>query len=83
MTLFKCPGSSDIIQPKPEYVKCPVCGKDVEIWSDEFKGECKNCKKIVFREETPSCIEWCNYAEKCIGKEKYGEYLKNKKDTKK
>jgi len=79
MTTFKCPGASSIIRPKPEYAKCPHCGKEIEIWSDEFRGKCSGCKKIVFKEEAPSCIEWCKYAKECVGEEKYNEYLKNKK----
>jgi len=79
MTTLKCPGSSGIIKPKPEYVKCPDCGSDIEIWSDEFKGECPNCKKKVFKEEAPSCIEWCRHAKECVGGDKYEKYMKNKK----
>ena len=79
MTKFKCPGAANIIQPKPEYVKCPSCGKELEVWSDEFKGECPNCRKQVFKDEAPSCIEWCKYARECVGADKYEEYMKNKK----
>jgi DNA-directed RNA polymerase subunit RPC12/RpoP len=79
MTSFKCPGAVNIIQPKPEYVKCPNCGREIELWSDEFRGECKSCGKKVFKEESPSCIEWCRYAKECVGEDKYGEYMKNKK----
>jgi len=78
MAAFKCPGSSGIIRPKPEYVKCPECGRKVEIWTDEFKRECPGCGRTVFREESPSCIEWCRHAEKCVGEEKYNEYMRNK-----
>lgn len=76
MNSFKCPGSSGIVQPKPGYVKCAKCGSEIEIWSDEFKGKCPNCKTVVFKEESPSCIEWCRHAKKCVGDEKYGKYMK-------
>ncbi|ODS39343.1 MAG: hypothetical protein A7316_05760 [Candidatus Altiarchaeales archaeon WOR_SM1_86-2] len=78
MTTFKCPGASNIIRPKPGYVKCPGCGIEVEIWSDELKGECRKCGKTVFKEETPSCMQWCKYARECVGEDKYNEYMKNK-----
>ena len=32
-----CPGLRDLLQPKPAYIKCHVCGGDLEIWSDEDK----------------------------------------------
>lgn len=76
---IKCPGSRDINRPKPLYLKCPNCGNEVEIWTDEFKATCENCKEDVFREEAPSCIEWCKEAKECIGEEKYNQLIKQKK----
>jgi hypothetical protein len=28
-----CPGLRDLIQPKPAYINCHVCGAELEIWS--------------------------------------------------
>ncbi|PKP60471.1 MAG: hypothetical protein CVT88_02925 [Candidatus Altiarchaeales archaeon HGW-Altiarchaeales-1] len=64
---------------KDRILKCPNCGKEVEIWSDEFKAKCPNCKKEVFKEEASLCIEWCKHAKECVGEERYEEYEKNKK----
>lgn len=33
-----CPGIRDFIRPTMTYVKCHVCGGDMEIWSDEDVG---------------------------------------------
>jgi DNA-directed RNA polymerase subunit RPC12/RpoP len=69
--LDKCPGSGNIRIPIPSYKECPECGKEVEIWSDEVRAKCTRCGAAVFRENEPSCIEWCKYAKECIGEGKY------------
>ena len=69
MDLFKCPGSQTIKQPVPEYIECPSCKGEVEIWSDEAKATCTNCHTTVPREMKSGCWEWCKFAEKCLGAE--------------
>lgn len=75
----QCPGSSNIRTPFPSYKKCPQCGEEVEIWSNELKTKCTHCGETVFKENVPSCIEWCQYAEECIGEEKYKQLVGTKK----
>ena len=70
----KCPGSLSFTQPKPEATKCPDCGSEVEIWSDEATGTCPSCSKIVIRSETQSCVDYCKYAKECLGDDKYKQY---------
>lgn len=72
-----CPGSIGIKQPKPEYHLCPSCGYEVEIWTDELRRHCPNCHTLVVRGQQASCIDWCQFAEKCIGTEAY-QRLKKK-----
>ena len=61
-----CPGISKFIRPVPEYLPCPNCSGDVEIWSDEDVGVCRDCGKEVLRAEAaPSCLDWCPQADKC------------------
>jgi hypothetical protein len=50
----------------------------VEIWTDEIRGVCFNCGRAVFREGTMSCLEWCKFAEDCVGEEAYDRYMKNR-----
>lgn len=50
---------------KAYYYKCPKCGYEVEIFSDEVKRRCPSCKTWVFAQEAASCLEWCPAAEKC------------------
>lgn len=74
-----CPGARNIRQPRPDYLKCPHCGEEVEIWSDEVKTICPSCKKIVLADrEGMSCLEWCSYAEQCVGAEVYQSYFINR-----
>lgn len=61
-----CPGIRKFVRPVPEYFKCPNCGGTVEIWSDEDVGICDTCNKELGRpEKEQSCLEWCEYADKC------------------
>lgn len=59
-----CPGLSQFMRPKPEYIKCPHCGGQVEIWSDEEEAECGNCGATVAR-GMQSCLDWCEFASQC------------------
>ena len=66
----RCPGQ-DSRKLRAELHKCPGCGYEVEIFSDEVKVRCSQCGKNVYREQTPSCIEWCASARQCLGEERW------------
>lgn len=66
-----CPGSRTIRDPRPEYINCPECGSEVEIWTDELKTTCSGCGNKVFRAQQASCIDWCPHAKECVGPEVY------------
>jgi hypothetical protein len=66
-----CPGSISIRQPIPEFVECPRCGEEVEIWTDEITTRCQNCQMTISRDRAPSCIDWCKFAKDCLGVEAY------------
>jgi NADH pyrophosphatase NudC (nudix superfamily) len=66
----RCPGQ-DSIRLRAELHKCPNCVHEVEIFSDEVKVKCPQCGKNVYREKTPSCIEWCASARQCLGEERW------------
>jgi hemerythrin-like domain-containing protein/DNA-directed RNA polymerase subunit RPC12/RpoP len=66
-----CPGSRTIREPVPELVKCANCGAEVEIWSDELSAACAKCGTRAFKEQRPSCIDWCPAAKECIGIEAF------------
>jgi len=81
MKLAFCPGAKSFKQPQPEMVKCPSCSGEVEIWTDEFEATCPNCRETVRREAGASCLDWCSYAEKCLGAADYNKYMQNKAIT--
>jgi len=62
----RCPGSLRSSLAKPLERPCPKCGATVEIWSDEERADCR-CGGVVFKNATPTCVEWCAAAERCLG----------------
>jgi hypothetical protein len=54
---------------------CPKCGEMVEIFSDEQRRRCPECKTMVFIEETPSCVQWCTAARECLGPDRYRKVM--------
>lgn len=80
--IFECPGSQKFKQPQPETIKCDKCSSEVEIWTDEFEAVCPNCKKTVSRRDTQSCLDWCKYAQQCVGDKIYQKYMKSKNKPK-
>jgi endogenous inhibitor of DNA gyrase (YacG/DUF329 family) len=82
MSLFRgCPGASNIREVRPEEIECPQCGAPVEIWSDELSARCSQCGESVSRELGPSCIDWCSFAEQCVGTEKYRRLKRSARET--
>jgi len=54
-----------------ELHKCQNCGAEVEIFSDEMRIKCPKCRETVYREQAPSCIDWCSMARQCLGEERW------------
>jgi len=61
----RCPGAGPFTEPLPEVFRCPHCGKDVEIFTNERYLRCYHCGGLVTKEKRPSCFDWCKYADKC------------------
>jgi endogenous inhibitor of DNA gyrase (YacG/DUF329 family) len=76
--LSGCPGADKIKNPVPAYRNCPLCGEEVEVWSDEFYTTCPKCGAIVVGEHPPACVEWCKYARECLGLRKYNRLMQEK-----
>ena len=51
--------------------KCPECGSEVEIFSDETRAKCHKCGNVVQKEKVPSCVEWCVKARDCLGEDRW------------
>ena len=41
----------------PELFECPLCGGEVEIWTDEGKGKCSGCNARFRKDESGGLIE--------------------------
>jgi len=71
----QCPGAAHIRTPTLEIKKCPQCGEEVEIFSNEMQVECGNCGLTIYN-DLESCVQWCKYAKECVGEELYKKLMK-------
>lgn len=71
-----CPGTHAIKTPALTIKKCPECGSDVEIFSDEMQTQCA-CGNVIYHNAS-SCVRWCRHAIECVGEETYLRLQKNK-----
>lgn len=46
----KSPGSVKIT-PAPEFLICPKCGGEIDLWSDEYETVCFFCGHKAFKKE--------------------------------
>jgi ribosomal protein S27AE len=60
--------------------KCPTCGDEVEMFSDEVRTKCRKCGNLVYKESTPTCVEWCAKARECLGEERWKALALNTED---
>ena len=72
----KCPGASFIRTPTIDIKKCPRCGEEVEIFSNEMQTSCPKCEFVIYN-NLESCIQWCQYARECVGDEIYEKLKRN------
>ncbi|RJX19595.1 MAG: hypothetical protein C4570_04955 [Ammonifex sp.] len=68
--LDRCPGGSAIRTPTLAVKKCPQCGSEVEIFSNDVQVTCGRCGLPVYN-NLQSCIQWCKHAKLCFGEEEY------------
>ena len=73
----KCPGAVHIRTPVIKVKKCPECGREVEIFSNEMQTRCSKCGFTIYN-DLESCVQWCKYAVECVGEELY-QRLKKKR----
>ena len=77
MGSYRCPGQVER-NLKAELHRCPGCGYQVEIFSDELRARCPQCGKQVYGKKIPYCLDWCGAAEECIGQDIWNR-IKGKK----
>jgi len=71
MSIGKCPGAKAFAQPTPEFMPCPACHREVEIWTDEPEAKCDSCGTRVSRDMLQGCVDYCESAEACLGESLY------------
>jgi ribosomal protein S27AE len=65
-----CPGTANLRTPTLSIKKCPQCGEEVEIFSNDIKVTCTACGFVIWNDIT-SCVRWCKYARECVGEEMF------------
>ena len=73
----KCPGAVGIRTPTIIIKKCPECGREVEIFSNEMQTKCSKCGFTIYN-DLESCVQWCQYAKECVGEEMYKKLKKKR-----
>ncbi len=61
---------------------CPQCGNVIELFSIDTQMACEKCGFVAYN-DTLSCVQWCEYARKCVGDEMYEQMMKIVEEQKK
>ena len=70
----QCPGQ-DSRNLSVSFHLCPQCGKEVEMFSDEMRVKCPQCKTSVEKKTVPTCIQWCKQAKQCLGPDRWQKVM--------
>ncbi len=71
-----CPGAANLRTPTLTIKKCPQCGEEVELFSNDREVACSRCGFVVYN-DFQSCAQWCRYARECLGEELYEKLVGN------
>jgi ribosomal protein S27E len=77
MLFDRCPGAANIRTPTLTIKKCPKCGEEIEIFSNDVSVTCQKCGFVVYN-DILSCVQWCKYASECVGEETYSKLTAEK-----
>jgi NAD-dependent DNA ligase len=72
-----CPGAANLRTPTLAIKKCPRCGEEVELFSNDISVKCSGCGFVVYN-DIASCVQWCKYAKECVGEEVYNKLMAQK-----
>jgi NADH pyrophosphatase NudC (nudix superfamily) len=75
--LDHCPGAANLRTPTLSIRKCPQCGEEVELFSNDISVKCSGCGFVVYN-DIESCIQWCRHAKECVGEEMYRKLMERK-----
>ena len=73
-----CPGAANLRTPTLTIRKCPQCGEEVELFSNDVSVTCSRCGFVVYN-DMMSCIQWCRYAQECVGPDMYRKLTRGNK----
>ncbi len=70
-----CPGAANLRgTPTLAIKKCPRCGEEVEVFSNDVSVKCSRCGFEVYN-DIMSCVQWCRHAKECVGTETYDRIM--------
>jgi hypothetical protein len=72
--LDHCPGAANLKTPTLSIRKCPQCGDEVEVFSNDISVTCSNCGFVVCN-DIVTCVQWCRYAKECVGPDTYNKIM--------
>ena len=70
----RCPGAANLRTPALSIKKCPQCGEEVAVFSNDTSVMCRNCGLVICN-NIISCVRWCSHAKECVGGETYGTIM--------
>jgi ribosomal protein S27E len=73
-----CPGAANLRTPTLKVKKCPQCGGEVEVFSNDVAVKCTQCGFVVYN-DIASCVQWCKHAQECVGIEMFERLTHQKK----
>jgi ribosomal protein S27E len=73
-----CPGAANIRTLTLSIKKCPQCGGEVEIFSNDISVKCDRCGFVIYN-DIATCVQWCKHARECVGEEEYRRLTGEKK----
>lgn len=74
-TFNGCPGAAGINRtPSLDIKKCPECGEEIELFSNETHTYCTRCGFTAYNDKQ-NCITWCKYAIDCVGEDVYNRFM--------
>jgi NADH pyrophosphatase NudC (nudix superfamily) len=75
---FQCPGAANLRTPTITLKKCPQCGEEIEVFSNDTAVKCSGCGFTVYN-DLLSCAQWCKQARECLGDEMYRKLMEQEK----
>lgn len=76
----RCPGAAGVRTPTLTIKKCPSCGEEIEVFSNDISVTCSKCGFKVYN-DIASCVQSCRYAKECVGEELYNRLMDAAKEA--